>query len=190
MGIKKFETGEIPRKDCKNCVTDIVRFRRNVVLGIGSLDSRIVFIGEAPGYEEDKQGVPFVGRAGEVLDYLLFKNDIERRDVYITNIVKCRPTLAGKNRKPDESEIAMCIPFLLSELQKIDPDIICPMGGVALKFFDPSSSVSSSHGKIMKWENKMMIPLYHPAVALYKKEELPNMVEDMKVVAKELEKVS
>ena len=116
-------------KKCRNC--DLNKNRNNPVVGDGSVDAKIMFIGEAPGHNEDMQGLPFVGRAGRILDELLNSINLERKDVYISNILKCRPE---KNRNPLKNEIVSCSEYLDTQIEIIQPKIIIPLGNFACKF--------------------------------------------------------
>lgn len=153
-------------KDCKKC--KLYKTRKNVVIGEGSLNAKIVFIGEAPGKNEDETGVPFCGRAGKLLDEFLSSINLKREDIFITNIVKCRPSL---NRDPDKEEIKICSNYLEKQIKEINPEIICPLGRYASKFIlkkygFEEKEIGKVHGVI--FENKVkIIPMYHPAAAIY-----------------------
>ncbi|MGQ9610789.1 MAG: uracil-DNA glycosylase [bacterium] len=158
---------------CKIC-EELVKTRTQVVFGTGNPESKLVFVGEAPGEEEDKNGEPFVGRAGKLLDKILYENSMSRNDIWITNIVKCRPTLLSKdgsldNRPPNVKEINACKKWLDEELSIIDPKVIVCIGG-------PSASVIIHKGfKITEERGKWftdslyapyVIAVYHPAYVL------------------------
>lgn len=156
---------------CTKC--NLSKLRSNIVVGSGLITSKILFIGEAPGLQEDKQGVPFVGRAGKLFDMILQNIDLSRKNVYITNILKCRPP---KNRNPTNQEIHYCTPFLEQQITIIQPDIIAPMGNFATRYcckkFDiPFDKISKMHGKKFRIKNlkntSYLMPLYHPAAAIY-----------------------
>ena len=137
-------------KDCKNCI--LCKTRKNIVVGEGNLKTKILFIGEAPGKNEDESGKPFCGRAGKILDKLLLSAKIKRSDIYITNIVKCRPP---KNRDPSKEEINTCSIYLDKQIKKIKPEIICPLGRfsskyILKKYLDISPEIGEVHGKIFK----------------------------------------
>jgi len=158
-------------KNCKRC--DLWKTRNHCVVGSGNLNAKIMFIGEAPGYNEDLQGKPFVGKAGKFFDELLSSVELTRDEVYITNILKCRPP---GNRNPTEEEIKACTPYLDRQIEIIKPKIICCLGNFATnyifkKFNLKPESISKIHGKIFNISNlfgiKYIIPLYHPAVAVY-----------------------
>lgn len=144
-----------------------------LVMGDGNPDADIVFIGEAPGKNEDEQGLPFVGAAGKFLNTMLAEAGMERGDVYITNIVKYRPP---NNRDPLPEEKAAFLPYLLRQLEIIDPKVIITLGRHSMEYFLPDAKISSIHGhairkKVIARDGSertwLIIPLYHPAAALY-----------------------
>jgi len=164
---------------CKKCTLGTLR--TNAVPGAGSYDARVMFVGEAPGYWEDQKGLPFVGRAGKVLDELLEGIGLTREDVYITNIVKCRPP---ENRDPTEDEIKACSPYLDMQIDVIRPRVIVPLGRHSMRYllekfgFSPGP-ISKIHGEVFETRTLfgriVIMPMYHPAAALYRpplKEEL------------------
>lgn len=137
----------------------------NPVLGEGSPQADIMFVGEAPGEQEDKQGRPFVGNAGKFLNELLGSIGFKREDVYISNVVKFRPP---NNRDPEPEEKQACLPFLLLEISLIKPKIIVPLGRHALAHFFAKMTIGDAHGKPQKLTEEMTIfPIYHPAAALH-----------------------
>src|SRR5208337_3338770 len=147
---------------CRLCET-----RRNAVPGEGLESSKVIFVGEAPGEQEDAQGRPFVGAAGKLLTELLASVSLRREDVYITNIVKCRPP---NNRPPRKDESAACRDYLNRQIALIHPKVICPMGNSAIRtLINPSESdsVTSLHGMPLEIESVTYLPMYHPAAALY-----------------------
>ncbi len=144
-----------------------------LVMGDGNPNADIVFIGEAPGKKEDEQGLPFVGAAGKFLNEMLAAADMERSDVYITNIVKYRPS---NNRDPLPEEKAAFLPYLLRQLEIIDPKAVITLGRHSMEYFLPDAKISQIHGhavrkKVVYHDKKehewLIIPLYHPAAALY-----------------------
>lgn len=144
-----------------------------LVMGDGNPDANIVFIGEAPGQKEDEQGLPFVGAAGKFLNEMLNEAGMERGDVYITNIVKYRPP---NNRDPLPEEKAVFLPYLLRQLEIIDPKVVITLGRHSMEYFLPNAKISQAHGQAVrkkvlyhdKTEHEwLFIPLYHPAAALY-----------------------
>lgn len=134
--------------------------RTHAVPGCCNPHSRILFVGEAPGRREDEMGLPFVGRAGTLLDELLFMIGLSREEVFITSILKCRPP---GNRMPRLQEISSCTPYLMRQIEAIDPRLICALGSVAKRFFD----IKSKRGTPFQWEERAIVPTYHPAAALY-----------------------
>jgi len=191
--------------NCKRC--SLYKTRIYPVIGEGSCQAKIIFVGEAPGAQEDRTGQPFCGRSGEILDELLESVGIKREDVYICNILKCRPS---QNRDPQPEEIKACTPYLEKQIEIISPEVICPLGNFATRFIlkkynlrDKLEGISKIHGKIFEpqvaaedvqsslFEQKRreikkikIIPLYHPAVATYN----ANMKEVLKKDFKILEK--
>jgi len=164
-------------RSCRKC--SLFRTRNNPVVGEGNLKAKIVFIGEAPGFNEDREGKPFCGAAGKILNELLESIDLKREEVYITNLLKCRPP---QNRDPLPEEIKVCSSYLLRQLEIISPKVICPLGRYSMKFLmekfglkNEIQPISKIHGKVFEVENLFwnikIIPLYHPAVATYN----PNM---------------
>jgi len=154
-------------KMCKKC--PLHKTRKNAVPGEGGNRKRIMFIGEAPGRREDELGRPFVGAAGKFLDELLDSIGLGREDVYITNIVKCRPP---GNRDPTELEIKICSPYLDRQINILDPRIICPLGRFSAKYILEKygfemESISKVQGKIYRADKILILPMYHPAAALY-----------------------
>ena len=135
----------------------------NMVFGEGYADAEVCFIGEAPGFYEDRDGRPFVGRAGKLLDKLIDGIGWKRSEVYITNIVKKRPP---ENRDPLPDELASFAPYLSRQIEIINPKIIVPLGRFAMNYFLPTAKISNDQGKLFWWENKLIIPIYHPAAAL------------------------
>jgi DNA polymerase len=159
--------------------------RKNPVLGEGNPDSLVVFVGEAPGREEDKQGRPFVGSAGKLLDRLLEQVDLRRENIFITNILKCRPP---GNRRPRSAEIRSCAKHLEELLEIIAPRIIVPMGDSALGYFmkrfgQVNVKISKVHGKEFvvdaPWGQVVVFPLYHPAAVLYNRRLEKEMERDL-----------
>ena len=180
-------------ENCRKC--NLWKTRKNPVVGAGSLDSEILFIGEAPGYNEDLQGYPFVGRAGKILDELLESVGLKRDDVYIANILKCRPP---DNRNPLKNEIESCKEYLNKQIELIQPKIILPLGNFACsyifeKFSLKYDKISNVHGKVFQMNTLMgtikIIPLYHPAVATYNPNNKDTLLEDFKIIKKVLNEI-
>jgi len=148
-------------KTCHGC--RLWRTANHAVPGEGSPDATIMFVGEGPGYNEDKLGRPFVGRAGDLLDRLLSRNEIRREAVFITNVVKHRPP---DNRAPMKDEVRACLPFLIQQIKVINPKVIVPLGRSALDIFLKDKLIGEMHGRGFKVGNRIVFPLYHPAAAL------------------------
>jgi uracil-DNA glycosylase len=139
--------------------------RTQVVFGVGSPSADLMFIGEGPGYHEDKQGIPFVGAAGQLLTRLLGDVGIDRNDVYITNVVKCRPP---GNRDPLPDEIESCRPYLERQVALIDPRVIVTLGNFATRvILDRPTSISRVRGQRFTWDGRLVIPTFHPAAILH-----------------------
>lgn len=148
---------------CKKC--ELHKSRKLAVPGEGRTDAKIMFVGEGPGQNEDEQGRPFVGAAGKLLTELLESIGLNRSDVFITNIVKCRPP---NNRAPRKSEIEACNPYLKSQIDLINPQVICPLGTPAITaLLGEEFTATRSHGKPVAIGNITFLPMYHPAAALY-----------------------
>jgi DNA polymerase len=163
----------------KNVCPDLAKQATNLVMGDGNLDSDIVFIGEAPGKNEDLQGLPFVGAAGKFLNEMLAAAGLERKDVYITNIVKYRPP---NNRDPLPEEKAAFWPYLLQQLQIINPKVVITLGRHSMEYFLPGMKIGAVHGqpkRIQFGEHKIVImPLFHPAAALYNGSLRQTLIDD------------
>ncbi|MBI4260465.1 MAG: uracil-DNA glycosylase [Actinobacteria bacterium] len=139
--------------------------RTQVVFGVGSPTADLMFVGEGPGYHEDKQGIPFVGAAGQLLTTLLGEIGIARDEVYICNVVKCRPP---GNRDPLPDEIDACRPYLLAQVSLIDPRIVVTLGNFATRvILDRPVGISRVRGQRFTWEGRMVIPTFHPAAILH-----------------------
>jgi len=175
------ELGECTR--CKLC-----RGRTQIVFGVGNPRADLVFVGEAPGAEEDAQGEPFVGRAGQLLTRIIQAIGLRREDVYICNIIKCRPP---GNRNPEPDEIAACEPFLLRQLEAIRPKLICALGGPAahtlLKTKEP---ISRLRGRLVAFRGIPLLPTYHPAFLLRNPHEKKTVWQDMQLLQRELNRLT
>ncbi len=148
----------------KNCtLCELHKKRTNTVPGDGSYDAEILFIGEGPGQNEDQQGLPFVGRSGEYLNYLLNLIDLDRKAVFITNVVKCRPP---ENRDPRPDEIAACKPYLDRQIELNDPLVIATLGRFSMARYFPKAKISTVHGQPDYRDSRAYYPLFHPAAAL------------------------
>ena len=147
---------------CQQC--EIAKYRTHVVPGEGAEDADILFIGEAPGWHEDQQGRPFVGPAGQFLDSLLASIGLDRRQVYIANVIKCRPT---GNRDPLPEEISNCHHWLEKQIELIHPRMIVTLGRYSMAMFFPGKTISKIHGTAQKVDNVIYFAMYHPAAALH-----------------------
>jgi len=149
--------------ECTRC--KLCEGRTNIVFGVGNPNARLVFVGEGPGRDEDLQGEPFVGRAGQLLTDIIEKGmKLKRSDVYIANIVKCRPP---NNRDPEEDEIAACEPFLLAQLDVIKPKLICALGKFAAQtLLKTRERITSLRGNVYEYHGIKLIPTFHPAYLL------------------------
>jgi uracil-DNA glycosylase family 4 len=161
-------------KDCRRCA--LAQNRTNLVLGVGDERAEIMFVGEAPGFHEDKQGEPFVGPAGKLLDQLLHSIGLDRKQVYIANTLKCRPP---ENRDPTPEELETCTPFLYKQIELIAPRIICTLGNHATKILlKTSTGITQLHGKLVRKGTLTFVPLFHPAAALHKPPLKSVLIED------------
>jgi DNA polymerase len=151
----------------------------NLVFGEGSPDAEVVFIGEAPGFHEDRLGRPFVGLAGKLLDKLIAANGWKREDVYITNIVKRRPP---ENRDPLPEEIEAYKPYLEKQLAILEPTAVIPLGRFAMSYFLPNAKISRDQGKTFMVDGMKIIPMFHPAAALRAGEVMKQLEESFKKI--------
>jgi len=158
----------------------LVATRTNLVFGAGNADADLLFVGEAPGFYEDQQGLPFVGRAGKLLDQLLVEIGLERKDAFITNVLKCRPP---DNRDPSPDEIEICKPYLFRQIELIEPKVVCTLGNFSLKLLTRSTTgITRVHGVPQEHELGgrlvQLYPLCHPAAALRGTNVLDQLRED------------
>ncbi len=149
-------------KVCTLC--ELSRTRTNAVPGEGDANARVMLIGEGPGWHEDQEGRPFIGNAGKFLTELLEKAGLRREDVFITNVVKCRPP---SNRDPLPDEIHACSLYLERQIATIDPDVIVTLGRFSMAKYFPGERISRIHGQAKKLGNRLVVPMYHPAAALH-----------------------
>lgn len=172
----------------KNICPELAAQATNLVMGDGNINAEIVFIGEAPGKNEDEQGLPFVGAAGKFLNEMLAEAGMQRSDVYITNIVKYRPP---NNRDPLPEEKKAFWPYLLKQLQIIQPKVVITLGRHSMEYFLPDMKISQIHGeakRIQFGDNKLVVvPLYHPAAALYNGSLRQTLIDDFVNVPKIIE---
>jgi uracil-DNA glycosylase family 4 len=158
------DLGEMARRlaDCRRC--RLCQGRTQVVFGVGNPKARVVFVGEGPGADEDRLGEPFVGRAGQLLNVMLPSIGLRREDVYIANIVKCRPP---GNRDPATDEAAACMPFLHRQIELIKPDVIVLLGRIAARFLlGTTAPISTYRGRWTVWHGTSVLPTFHTAYLL------------------------
>jgi len=169
--------------NCRQC--PLAQTRKNVVFGAGSLKAQVVFVGEAPGADEDEQGRPFVGRAGQLLTDIIVKGmKLARKDVYICNILKCRPP---GNRNPLPEEINQCEPFLKKQLQLIRPRVICALGKFAAQtLLKMETPITALRGRFYDYEGIKLMPTYHPAYLLRNPSAKKQVWEDVQRIMKEV----
>lgn len=165
----------------RSCGLDIAKSCLNPVPGDGDPDANLMFIGEAPGAQEDKAGVPFVGASGKFLDEMLGTIGLRRDDVFVTNIVKFRPP---DNRDPSKEEIDICLPYLLSQIKIVQPKLIIFLGRHSMNVFLPELKISEAHGKVYKRSGMVFLPLYHPAAALYNGGMRQTLIDDFSKIPK------
>jgi uracil-DNA glycosylase len=168
--------------DCQRC--PLCRGRKNIVFGAGNPHARLVFVGEAPGRQEDEQGEPFVGEAGRLFDRILFAMGLVRENIYICNVEKCRPP---GNRDPLSEEIASCEPFLRRQLAAIEPEMIVTLGRFAAQtLLEEQTAISLLRGKWRRYQGIDLLPTYHPAFLLRNPAAKRDVWEDVKQVIKRL----
>lgn len=174
----------------KNICAELAAQATNLVMGDGNINADIVFIGEAPGKNEDEQGIPFIGAAGKFLNEMLGEAGMQRSDVYITNIVKYRPP---NNRDPLPEEKKAFWPYLLKQLQIIKPKVVITLGRHSMEYFLPDMRISAIHGqpKRIRFGNEklVIIPLYHPAAALYNGSMRQTLIDDFLRVPEIIKKI-
>lgn len=177
-------------RQCPLC--DLSKTRTKAVPGDGPTDAELMFIGEGPGFNEDRQGRPFVGAAGQFLDSMLASIGLERRQVFVTNVVKCRPP---NNRDPLPAEVAACAPYLEQQIALINPLVVVTLGRHSMARFFPGEKISSVHGTARLLDGRAVVALYHPAAALHQQSlrttleedfrKLPRFVEEARVRARQ-----
>ncbi|TMF68957.1 MAG: uracil-DNA glycosylase [Chloroflexi bacterium] len=172
-------------RSCKNC--GLHATRTQAVPGAGPCPSNILIVGEAPGFNEDRQGEPFVGAAGKLLDTLLNRIGLSRADVYITNVLKCRPPM---NRDPMPNEAEACSPYLKQQLDLVRPKVVLILGRHALERLMPGQgSISRIHGSLIRRGDVAYVPLYHPAAALHNGSLVADLEHDFDQVKRYLDQV-
>ncbi len=166
-------------KDCQRCA--LGQTRKKLVFGEGLSNPPIMFIGEGPGADEDSKGEPFVGRAGRLLTKMISSIGIERDDVYITNIVKCRPP---ENRNPTPAEISCCLPIIKKQIEILNPKLIVTLGNIPTKtFIADANGITKAHGKIEHYEKWTLLPTFHPSYLLRNRSAMPKAWDDFKIIA-------
>jgi DNA polymerase len=170
-------------EDCKRC--RLYSSRTQIVFGKGKPNASLVFVGEAPGREEDLAGEPFVGEAGRLLTRIINAINLKREEVFITNVIKCRPP---NNRDPKPEEIKACLPFLKKQLQAIRPRLICALGRIAAQtLLETTERISRLRGKIFEFQNIKVVPTFHPASLLRNPQWKREVWKDIQLVQKLLE---
>jgi DNA polymerase len=165
--------------DCTRCKLHTLG-RRQVVFGVGNPNADLMFVGEAPGADEDEQGIPFVGRAGQLLTKIIEAIGLTRDDVYIANVIKCRPP---NNRNPEPDEVATCEPFLFRQIDLVQPKVIVALGTFAAHtLLQTDAPISRIRGKLHAFRGAQLIPTFHPAYLLRSPERKREVWEDMKLV--------
>jgi len=168
--------------DCTRC--RLHKGRKNIVFGVGNVNAEIMFVGEGPGADEDEQGEPFVGRAGQLLNNMIAAMGLKRSDVYIANIVKCRPP---QNRTPEKDECDTCSPFLMQQIEVIQPKVIVALGAVAAKnLLAVNESMANLRGRWYDFKNSRLLVTYHPAYLLRDPSQKKEAWKDLQMVMKYL----
>ena len=170
-------------RGCQRCA--LAKTRTLAVPGEGPLDSEVMFIGEAPGVNEDRQGRPFVGQAGAFLEELLEAAGLTRPEVYICNVLKCRPP---GNRDPLPTEIEACSDYLSAQIRLIDPLLIVTLGRYSMSRFFPNQAISRIHGKPREANGRILVPMYHPAAALHQQRLRGTIIDDFRTLPELLER--
>ena len=173
--------------DCTRCKLH-TQGRKQIVFGIGSPTADVMFVGEAPGADEDLQGVPFVGRAGQLLTKMIEAMGLARHDVYIANVLKCRPP---GNRNPEPDEIASCEPFLFRQLASVEPKVVIALGAFAARtLLNTDEPISRLRGKVFDYRGAKLIPTFHPSFLLrspgYKREAWEDLKKALSILGREL----
>jgi DNA polymerase len=158
---------------CTKCA--LHESRKKAVTGEGPADAEIMFIGEGPGFHENEQGRPFVGASGKFLDQLLEQAGVTRTEVFIANVVKCRPPA---NRDPQPDELQACDVYLEGQIEAINPSIIVTLGRISMGRYFPGAKITSVHGQMQKIDGRFIIPMYHPAAALHQPALRPAILAD------------
>ena len=178
-----WEQLEAEVKQCKKC--RLCQNRNNVVFGVGNKEAKLMLIGEGPGADEDIQGEPFVGKAGKLMNMAFEAIGLKREDVYIANIVKCRPP---SNRNPEDDEAAACLNYLRNQVILVKPQIIVLLGNVALKnILGKEYGITASRGKWVEKKGILYMPTWHPAALLRDETKKIDFIKDLKLVMEKIE---
>ena len=172
-------------RSCQDC--PLGTGRTNAVPGEGPVDAEVMFIGEGPGFQEDRQGRPFVGPAGQFLDQLLADAGLSRERVFIANMIKCRPP---QNRDPVPAEMAACSKYLNRQIELIDPKLIVTLGRFSLGRFFPGESISRARGRVRQKDGRAIYPIMHPAAGLRREEMKASIIQDFKALPGVLEEAA
>ena len=184
-----FNNWEELKNACANCQKcELCQTRTNVVVGVGTPDAEVMFIGEGPGENEDLQGDPFVGRSGKLLDKMLIAVDLDRnKNIYIANIVKCRPP---KNRDPKPEEQEMCIDWLRNQVKLIRPKIIVCLGRIAAaRIIKPDIKITKEHGQFIEKNGVLMMAMLHPAAILRDPRRKPDAFNDFLILREKIKEI-
>ena len=178
-----WEQLEAESKQCQKC--KLCKTRTNVVFGTGNIEADLMFIGEGPGADEDMQGEPFVGKAGKLMNMAFDAIGLKREDVYIANIVKCRPP---SNRNPEDDEAVACLNYLRNQVILVKPKIIVLLGSVALKnILGKEYGITASRGKWIEKKGILYLPTWHPAALLRDESKKIDFIKDLKLVMEKME---
>lgn len=168
--------------DCRRC--KLAQHRTRIVFGEGNPSARLMFVGEAPGVDEDRQGIPFVGKAGQLLSRIIQAIDLTREQVYICNVIKCRPP---GNRNPEPDEIQSCSPFLNRQIASIQPEFICALGSFAAQtLLNTTQPISRLRGQFYDYNGIRLLPTFHPSYLLRSPDKKREVWEDMKLLMNEM----
>ena len=173
--------------NCQRCKLSKLG-RSQVVFGVGNPRASIMFVGEAPGFYEDRQGEPFVGAAGKLLNELLLSAGLSRTEIYIANVIKCRPP---NNRDPEPDEVETCKPFLLQQIELIRPKVVCTLGNWATKtLLEQNVGITKVRGQAIRRDNYVIFPLLHPAAALHQGNLREPLEEDFRKLKRYLDQLN
>ncbi len=171
--------------DCQRCKLSKLG-RAQVVFGVGNPQAAVMFVGEGPGFHEDRQGEPFVGAAGKLLNELLESAGLSREEIYIANVIKCRPP---NNRDPEPDEVETCKPFLLQQIQLIQPKLVCSLGNWATQtLLEKKVGITKVRGQAIPLTDFVLFPLFHPAAALHQGSLLQPLKEDFRKLKEYLDR--